>query len=463
MRELKYNNSMELTLNDRKYLESKDFEKITELRTGNLSAIYTSERRGLPKVIKTIEINETPDSLQELTALIKVGSHNNICSIEDYFIHENRIFLILEYIKGVTLRDLILYMNTSIDSDFLGLAKCIIHEISSALNFAHERNVFHKDISLENIMITVDGAVKLIDFGISSTLNADYRTNFGRAKYLGDTDAQNLPLRDQYALGIVALETLKGRIYIDAWDKVIRHSINKDLQRINDNIENSLKMLLSNNYESLDEIAQMESDHIHRHVLSSYVEKCLLSTKPEADRARTEILTKNSISIAARGNSYGKYIAISLFAILTIALFVGTKYEILPIPVRSDSIDLYKENKKLALHPVKIIPYSFIKKEIESKDIPYISPVSLVSGSLLHGYVDQLTYKYCYDVIMSTLKKIKSNEYPTVNKIMLLTGKDLKDYTDTEIHIDVNAKEVCQATVNIKLKRINTLGLYHLR
>ena len=146
-------------------------------------------------------------------------SHPNVVAIQDQGWNEGgapAVFIVMEYIDGITLRDC-LFEKGSLT---LEEALQYIIPVVSALADAHGLGIIHRDIKPENILISKDGRVKIADFGLArgdqlgSTMTIESSVVLGSVSYLspeqvlrGISDARS----DVYALGIVLFELLAGR------------------------------------------------------------------------------------------------------------------------------------------------------------------------------------------------------------------------------------------------------------
>ncbi len=124
----------------------------------------------------------------------------------------------MEYLEGRSLKEIIVkYAPLSPD-----LVISIATQILEALRFAHRRDVIHRDIKPQNIIVDNDGRVKVTDFGIARAGNAATMTEagsiLGTAHYLSPEQAQGQPVEaasDLYALGVVMYEMVTGRLPFD--------------------------------------------------------------------------------------------------------------------------------------------------------------------------------------------------------------------------------------------------------
>jgi len=146
-------------------------------------------------------------------------AHPNIVAIQDQGWNESGIpavFIVMEYIEGFTLRDVIS------DQGALGVNESLRYfaPVLSAMSAAHKSGILHRDIKPENILISKDGRVKVADFGLAkgaqlgSTLTVESSVILGSVSYLSPEQVQRglSDMRsDVYSLGIVLFEMLTGK------------------------------------------------------------------------------------------------------------------------------------------------------------------------------------------------------------------------------------------------------------
>ena len=151
---------------------------------------------------------------REATAALALN-HPNIVEVYDVGEEEGSHYIVMEYIKGITLKQLISKRGALDKQEAVDIMKQLV----SALSHAHKNNVVHRDIKPQNVLIKDDGTVKLSDFGIALAANAAQLTQadavLGSVHYLAPEIARGEQASEQsdvYALGIVFYELLSGNV-----------------------------------------------------------------------------------------------------------------------------------------------------------------------------------------------------------------------------------------------------------
>ena len=150
--------------------------------------------------------------------IIALTDHPNIIKLYGQGKWENGLYIAMEFIQGISLKQFIIQQNLSIKS-----ALDIILHIAYALLHLHTHGVIHRDLKPENILITENGQIKVIDFGIAQltqeTQNFSPNSEgqfLGTPSYMSPEQRKN-PLKvtfatDIYALGVIAFELIVGKL-----------------------------------------------------------------------------------------------------------------------------------------------------------------------------------------------------------------------------------------------------------
>ena len=141
-------------------------------------------------------------------------NHPNIVAIYDRGVAEGTYYIAMEYLDGPTLKDVIDERGGLDPNRAIGFAT----QILSALRFAHNHGVVHRDIKPQNVVVAPDGRLKVTDFGIAragASQMTEVGSIVGTAQYLSPEQARGEvvgPPSDLYSVGIVLYEMLTGRV-----------------------------------------------------------------------------------------------------------------------------------------------------------------------------------------------------------------------------------------------------------
>lgn len=228
------------------------YEIIEKIGNGGMATVYKSKDRVLNRYVAVKILRDEFTTDEEFIKRFRIEAqsaasltHPNIVSIFDVGNEGNLYYIVMELIKGKTLKEIITEENGPLPWKW---SLNVVTQIASALETAHKNNIVHRDIKPHNIIITEDGIAKVTDFGIAkavsnSTITA-FGTTIGSVHYFspehargGFTDAKS----DLYSLGVVMYEMLTGKVPFDADTPVsvaLKHMQEKPVEpkELNENI-----------------------------------------------------------------------------------------------------------------------------------------------------------------------------------------------------------------------------------
>ena len=199
---------------------SNRYEIQREIAQGGMAEVYLAHDQLLnrPVALKALfpQYAREPSFVERFRREAQAAAnlnHPNIVAIYDWGQEDGTYFIVMEYVEGRSLRDLI-RSEAPLDPS---QAAEIAAEIASAFGFAHRNGVVHRDVKPGNVLLTRSGTVKVTDFGIARVGASDGLTQtgsvMGTATYFSPEQAQGLPVdgrSDVYALGVVLYEMVTG-------------------------------------------------------------------------------------------------------------------------------------------------------------------------------------------------------------------------------------------------------------
>jgi len=207
---------------------------------------------------------DSPDLCQMFLDEIRVGSclnHQNIVQVYDFGMVNNQAYLVMEYINGISLRELLSFLRDHNQFIPLPMALYIITKVATALDYAYNAadpntgdilKLIHRDISPQNIMLNFEGDVKVIDFGIAKATAVRSHTRHGMVKgkvvYMSPEQVRNEDIdqrTDLFSLGIIFWELLANRRFFagKTVDEVRKQVREYRLQSLNFDETEGLKVM----------------------------------------------------------------------------------------------------------------------------------------------------------------------------------------------------------------------------
>lgn len=197
------------------------YEILEKIGSGGMSDVYKVKCHKLNRLvaIKVLKSEFTSDatfvSKFKMEAQAAAGlSHPNIVNIYDVVDEGDIHFIVMELVEGITLKSYITKKGHLEVKEAIGIAI----QVASGIEAAHEQHIIHRDIKPQNMLISMDGKVKVADFGIaravsSQTMNA--ATVVGSVHYISPEQARggySDERSDLYSLGITMFEMVTGHV-----------------------------------------------------------------------------------------------------------------------------------------------------------------------------------------------------------------------------------------------------------
>lgn len=191
---------------------------------GGMSYLYlaTHPETKDPIIVKALfpEFMANPEMVQRFfreASIIALADHPNIVKLYGQGEWEGGLYIAMEFIQGISLRQYLLHNLISLKH-----ALELVMEISMALCHLHAYGVIHRDLKPENILVTDTGGIKVIDFGIAQLLTDESRDPHSKSRIIGtpiymspeqksDPESTSFP-SDIYSLGIITYELVLGKL-----------------------------------------------------------------------------------------------------------------------------------------------------------------------------------------------------------------------------------------------------------
>lgn len=256
------------------------YEIISKIGSGGTSIVYKARRIADGKIVAVKVIRDGLDDIKEHERHFRMEaealsqmSHRNVRRILSAGKWNDSLYMVTEFIDGKTLKDIInengpVPVKTAIDYAL---------QIVAGIEHAHRRNIIHRDIKPQNIIVSVDGTVKLVDFGIARMLSQTTRTMGGKdvvgsVHYISPEQARGneVDLRtDIYSLGVLMYEMFTGKVPFEGEEAVsiaMKHvnqkpaapmNVNPNIPRgINDIILKCMEKNPDDRYQSASELRE---------------------------------------------------------------------------------------------------------------------------------------------------------------------------------------------------------------
>jgi serine/threonine-protein kinase len=195
------------------------YRVVRPLGEGGMGTVYLAEDEkldGLPMAIKMlpsylVRNHRAMDKLKHEARIAMGLTHSNIVTLRTFEDTPEGVFLVMDYVKGETLDNLLAQKGTFSEGEVVKL----FMPIAEALDYAHSQNVIHRDIKPSNILIAKDGTPRITDFGVACDVNgtAGAADMSGTLSYMSPEQLRGddpTPRQDIYSLAATMYECICG-------------------------------------------------------------------------------------------------------------------------------------------------------------------------------------------------------------------------------------------------------------
>ena len=231
-----------------------------EVASGGMAVVYRAQQESLNRTVAVKALKSSVAADQQFTVRFEREAlslaqlqHENIIHVYDFFRERGAYFIVMEYVEGIDLYDL-LERCGRLPVD---VASIMAMQVARALDYAHYRGIIHRDIKPANIMVSRQGGVKLMDFGIARDPSfgdlTEAGTGLGTPSYMSPEQilGDRLDFRsDLFSLGIVLYQMVTGRKpFIEDEQKSVMHKIRLEKypppRRLNPDVPRELDRIMA--------------------------------------------------------------------------------------------------------------------------------------------------------------------------------------------------------------------------
>ncbi|WP_413295138.1 protein kinase domain-containing protein [Bdellovibrio sp. HCB185ZH] len=297
---------------------------LERVAAGGMAEVYLSKSTGAVGVNKFVAIKrilpqysdhqEFIEMFKEEAKIAVNLNHGNVVSIYDFGVERNQFFLVMEFVEGRNLRQILNELKKTTTSFTIEQIVYMMKEVAAGLDHAHRcidgttgrpLNIVHRDMSPQNIMVSFEGEVKIIDFGIAKAETQIEATKAGTLKgkygYMSpeQADGQNIdPRTDIFSMGIVLWELLANdRLFTSNSEAAILRKIREcqipSIRKINPSVPPELERIVNKALAKDRSLRYQTAASLHRDL-----NRFLNTQYPEFSPQDFSVFMKNAFSAA---------------------------------------------------------------------------------------------------------------------------------------------------------------------
>ena len=454
-------------MTNRKNVIADRYEVVSHIGQGGMADVFLAVDTILNRqvAIKILRADLSTDAVSILrfereAQAAAALAHPNIVEIYDVGDYKGHHYIVMEYVTGKTLKQVIRSRGPLVNEEAVDIMK----QLCSAISEAHSRGIIHRDIKPQNVIVKADGSIKILDFGIATAKGSMQLTQannvMGSVHYLAPELAKGeaaSPQSDIYALGIVLYEMLAGDVPFKA-DQAVQIALKHmrepmpDVRLINASVPQSIANVITratakdpnNRYGSCREMLQdistcLRPERLNERklVLHEDVQKQKKEqTNVKAEPARgkhTNFTSSHTYETSSheKGKNYTKPVATIFGIVVVVGIIAALIFNFLPRNTKVPSIQgMSLQDAEKALHKANLnIDESNISYELtedieqgivissspeEGSEVGGDTSISLVVSSGIGVTCDDFVGQNITDV-----KKQLNSQYPnlTVNAV----------------------------------------------
>ena len=454
-------------MTNRKNVIADRYEVVSHIGQGGMADVFLAVDTILNRqvAIKILRADLSTDAVSILrfereAQAAAALAHPNIVEIYDVGDYKGHHYIVMEYVTGKTLKQVIRSRGPLVNEEAVDIMK----QLCSAISEAHSRGIIHRDIKPQNVIVKADGSIKILDFGIATAKGSMQLTQannvMGSVHYLAPELAKGeaaSPQSDIYALGIVLYEMLAGDVPFKA-DQAVQIALKHmrepmpDVRLINASVPQSIANVITratakdpnNRYGSCREMLQdistcLRPERLNERKLVLHEDiqkqkKEQTNVKAEPARGKHTNFTSShtyETSSHEKGKNYTKPVATIFGIVVAVGIIAALIFNFLPRNTKVPSIQgMSLQDAEKALHKANLnIDESNISYELtedieqgivissspeEGSEVGSDTSISLVVSSGIGVTCDDFVGQNITDV-----KKQLNSQYPnlTVNAV----------------------------------------------